>query len=204
MTTVINDRDLEHRLIARRRARGTDKFDEVWNGVYFMSPLANNEHQVVAGRIYAALLEVVERNKGGQVFPGANISDRRGAWRRNFRCPDVAVYLNGNPAEDCGTHWLGGPDLAVEVVSKGDRARKKLSFYSQVGTRELLIIDRNPWKLELFRLTNDSLILVGTATVDDGRILQSAVLDLDFSLAAAAPRPQLVIAGRNDDVRWTI
>ena len=45
MTALINDPKLEEKLIAKRQAAGADKFDEVWDGVYVMSPLANDEHQ---------------------------------------------------------------------------------------------------------------------------------------------------------------
>ncbi len=80
-------------------------------------------------------------------------------WTKNYRCPDVLVFLPGNPAEDRGTHWLGGPDFAVEIMSRGDRSRKKLDFYAKVGVRELLLIDRRPWKLELYRRHDDRLEL---------------------------------------------
>ena len=45
MVALITDPHLEDRLIAQRRADGTDKFDEVWEGMYVMAPRANNEHQ---------------------------------------------------------------------------------------------------------------------------------------------------------------
>ena len=32
-------------LIRDRRESGGDRYDEVWDGVYVMSPLADNEHQ---------------------------------------------------------------------------------------------------------------------------------------------------------------
>jgi hypothetical protein len=33
------------RLVRQRRVTGADRFDEVWDGVYVMAPLADNEHQ---------------------------------------------------------------------------------------------------------------------------------------------------------------
>jgi hypothetical protein len=49
MPTLINDPPLEQQLIADRQARGIDHHDEVWDGVYVMAPIANNEHQAVVG-----------------------------------------------------------------------------------------------------------------------------------------------------------
>ena len=45
MVALITDPNLEDRLVAQRRADGTDKYDEVWEGMYVMAPMANNEHQ---------------------------------------------------------------------------------------------------------------------------------------------------------------
>jgi hypothetical protein len=87
---------------------------------------------------------LIKRPKLGRVHAGANVSDQLDDWRQNFRVPDVLVFLNSNPAEDRDTHWFGGPDFAVEIASRWDRSREKIAFYSSIGVRELLIIDRDP------------------------------------------------------------
>ena len=45
MAMLVQDVDLSRQLIAERRRLGHDRFDEVWEGVYVMNPLPNNEHQ---------------------------------------------------------------------------------------------------------------------------------------------------------------
>jgi hypothetical protein len=45
MAALINDAQLAAKLIAQRQAWGTDRLDEVWDGVYIMAPMANDEHQ---------------------------------------------------------------------------------------------------------------------------------------------------------------
>ena len=201
MATLICDREIERRLIAHRRRLGQDKFDEVWNGVYVMSPLANDEHQDIAGSLYALFREVVQASGLGVARPGINVTDRRQDWRKNFRCPDVAVFLNGTSASNCDTHWFGGPDLAVEVVSKKDRSKKKLGFYAKVGTRELLIVDRSPWSLGLYRLADGVLQPVGQTTVQSGEWLASQVMPLSFRLIAGVERPRIEV--RHSDGRQT-
>lgn len=42
---LIYDSAMSDALVAERREQGTDKYDEVWNGLYVVSPLANTEHQ---------------------------------------------------------------------------------------------------------------------------------------------------------------
>jgi len=41
---VLDEREIAS-LIERRRETGADRYDEVWDGVYVMAPLATNEHQ---------------------------------------------------------------------------------------------------------------------------------------------------------------
>jgi hypothetical protein len=142
MAALILDKSLERRLIARRRRLGIDRFDEVWDGVYVMVPPADVEHFEVASDLVTVLTMVVKWEGLGSVLAGVAISDRHEGWTKNFRVPDVTVFLNGTSAKNCGTHWFGGPDLAIEIVSPKDRSRKKIPFYEKVGTRELLMRGR--------------------------------------------------------------
>jgi Uma2 family endonuclease len=150
MATVVLDRQFAARLREERAAAGSDRWDEVWEGTYMMAPLPNPEHQELVGGFVDALRESL-RGQSAKVYPGVDVSDRELDWESNYRCPDVAVYLAGNSAKQCAAHWCGGPDLAIEIVSEDDRTRDKIPFYSLVGTRELLIVDRSPWGLELLR-----------------------------------------------------
>src|SRR5207249_2384332 len=107
------------------------------------------------------------------VYAGVNVSDREVKWRKSFRCPDVAVFFPGNPAQDRKTHWFGGPDFAIEIISPYDRSRRKLPFYAKVGVRELLLVDRRPWALELYRLEANALQPVGRSTPDTSDLMIS-------------------------------
>ena len=204
MTMVILDRDEERALIRKRRATGADRFDEVWDGVYVMSPLADVIHQFVASRLNSAFDQALSGRHGTQVFAGVNVSDRSTKWTRNFRCPDVAVFLPDNPAKLMGAYWLGGPDFAVEVISPRDRSRKKLGFYAKVGTKELLLIDRKPWSLELYRLTDGELKLVGKVSPDQTQALTSQVLPISFRLLPGEPRPAIEVTQTEDARTWLI
>src|SRR5690242_18397668 len=112
MELVVTDPDLTERLIAERQASGGDRFDEVWEGTYVMAPIADNEHQNLAGNLTSIFRFLVGWDSPAMVLPGTNVSDREDQWEHNYRCPDVAVFLPATRARDMGTHWLGGPDLA--------------------------------------------------------------------------------------------
>ena len=136
MLTLVTDPHLSASLIQDRQARGIDHHDEVWEGVYVMSPAPNNEHQDLVGGFIHLLRTVIDENNLGKVLPGTNITDQTDDWTKNYRCPDVVVFLNDTQAENRDTHWLGGPDLAIEIVSPGDQTREKIPFYEKVGDRK--------------------------------------------------------------------
>jgi len=204
MAALILDKSLERHLIARRRRLGIDHWDEVWDGVYVMAPPPDIEHQVFGFDLIEVLTLIVKRAGLGEVFSGVAISDHKEAWRKNFRVPDASVFMNGNPSEDCETHWFGGPDLAVEIVSPNDRSRKKIPFYEKVGTRELLIVDRKPWCLSLFRLIDGKLCEVGKSTLVEPMTLASEVVPLSFQLIESAERPAIRLKHLQDGRQWTV
>jgi Uma2 family endonuclease len=201
MAILVFDPIWEERI---KEMRGDNDWDEVWEGVTVVSPLANLEHKDIGGRLYSAFDATVGSRKAGRVFHGCNVSDRKEGWTENYRIPDVAVYLPGNPAQACGTHWLGGPDLAVEILSPQDPARDKLPFYASVGVRELLIIDRDPWALELYRLAGGSLDLAARVTPESAESIRFEVLPLTIRLVTGAGRPEIEVAHQSDGRTWTI
>src|SRR5262249_53526472 len=132
------------------------------------------------------------------------VSDRKENWKENYRIPDVAVFLPGNAAEDCDTHWYGGPDFASEIASPDDRSREKLGFYSKVGVRELLLIDRDPWSLELYQARRGKLVQTGRSTVDQPKVLVSKVVPLTFCLRAGEDRPLIEIKHKDSGQCWVV
>ena len=201
---AITDPRLIHRHKHRREAHALARNDERWEGIYVVSADPNNEHHFLCAELMAVFIAVRHLVGGGFVFGGGNISDRVEGWTKNYRIPDVAVYLATNPAKDCGTHWCGVPDLAVEILSEGDLARKKLGFYARVGTREVVIIDRDTRALELYRLTDDRLKLVGVSTPDRSDALASQVLPLSLRLVPGEGRPTLELARLDGQQTWRI
>ncbi len=203
MPMLITDAELQRRLIRKRRAIGADHHDEVWDGVYIVSPDPNDQHQDIVGKLYLSFELAIGSVGLGLVRPGINVSDRDEGWTRNYRCPDVAVFLNGTTARNRDSHWQGGPDFAVEVISPRDRSRRKFDFYARVGVRELLMVDRKPWALELYRLGDGVLALVGKSTLDRPEVLTSEVLPLTFRLAAGEPRPRIEVVHADGLQRWS-
>lgn len=204
MATLIRERSIEARVLAERKAQGLDRWDEVWEGVYVMPPYPNIEHQFLQSRLNTILDLAVGLVGAGQVLPGLNVSDRIEGWTDNYRCPDVAVLLKGGRAENHDTFCFGGPDFAIEIVSPDDASRDKLDFYASVGVRELLVVDRDPWQVELYRLSGRTLVEVGRSTDLNATLLRSEVVPLSFRLVAGGARPSIEVAHHDGVQRWTL
>jgi Uma2 family endonuclease len=190
-------------LLRDRRECGGDRYDEGWDGVYVMSPLADNEHQQLGFDLDAAIKLGLVQDERIRIFPGCNVSDRPNRWKKNYRCHDVAVFLPDNPAEDRGTHWFGGPDFAAEILSPYDRSREKFDFYARVRVRELLLVARRPWVLELYRRTDQRWDLVGNSDPSPGspRLISEA-LALGFRLVPGTKRPRIEVSQAEGTSRW--
>jgi len=179
-----------------------DQYDEVWEGVYIVTPLPNCDHQEIVGELDSILREVIVRTKLGRVFPGVNLSDRNIDWKYNYREPDLAVFLRSGKAINHGTHWQGAADFLVEIISPGERTREKIPFYSQIGVVELLVIDREPWLLELYRQQNGQLEKVGQCSLDAPEVLAGQTVGLTFQLLPGEERPQIQVTQPATGRKW--
>jgi Uma2 family endonuclease len=164
------------------------------------------DHQRVMAGLYTICAEVVTDTGGGEAFPGTNVSDRRKGWKKNFRAPDVVVVLHGGRAEDCGTHWLGGPDFVIEVQSPGDDSEAKVPFYAGVGVRELLLVHRDTRELQLFRHDGQELVPVEPSDFRGQKWLLSEVLPLAFRRITSGGRAPRTEVQRTDRTRsrWVV
>jgi len=204
MTVVVFDPYVEEQILSQRADSETSRYDEVWEGVYIVTPLPNNEHQELVSEFVYILREVVGRTSLGRVFPGINLSNRGDGWKENYREPDVAVFLRGGKAVNHGTHWSGAADFLVEIISPGERTRDKIPFYSGIGVVELLVIDRDPWTLELYRQVNGRLTKVGQSTPLASDMLESQTVGLTFQLLPGDTRPRIRVAHPATGREWVL
>jgi Uma2 family endonuclease len=134
--------------LARRRALGQDRFDEVWEGEYHVAPEASNRH----ARVQVQLIELLgPRARRAGLLIGGPINIGRPA---DFRVPDIAyVRREEDPV------WNPTAAIVVEVVSPRDESRAKLSFYHRVGVEEVLIVDPDGRTVEWFTRGPDAFVV---------------------------------------------
>jgi Uma2 family endonuclease len=202
MPAVLLDQMLIDSILEKRRALGNRTGEEVWEGVTYIMPDADNEHERIAAFFIRVFGDLFGEDPANSVQRGGNISDRIDDWKENYRSPDMAYYSADTSAVDHGTFWYGGPDFLLEIVSPDDMSRDKLPFYASIGTREVLVLDRDPWQLELYQLRRGRLRLAGTAKPGD-KALASHLVPLTFVLVRGRPRPKIRITHSETDQVWT-
>ncbi len=204
MPVPILDENRSNECRAQPEKSGLDRWDEVWDGVLVVPPMPNNEHQQLVQKLGYVFHSVVDWERGDQAMPGANVSDQLTEWKGNYRCPDSVVHLAGEIARDMGSHWYMSPDFLVEIISPGEDPLKKFDFYAKVKTRELLIVERDPWAVELFQLHRGKLRSAGCSTLPKPTTIASTVLPLTFTLQKGKPRPTILVAHTATGQTWTV
>jgi Uma2 family endonuclease len=163
--------------LAQRRLTGIDRFDEMWEGVLHMAPAPAFEHQ----RIFAEILEFVrplcKRRGRGMLMPGINVFNEASP-KPDYRIPDFSFIAKGREhiLADDGTRG-GGPDAVMEIRSPEDETYEKLPFFARLGVREIIVIDRDTKRPDIYRLADEKYVVVQT---DSHHALQSEVLGVRF------------------------
>jgi Uma2 family endonuclease len=144
-TVILDPQPIEiEQLIERRRALGLDRHDEVWEGVYHMSPEGTHEH----GQIIARLI----------IWLGACAGDLRLTAAVNigapsdYRVPDLALFKAPVAPQ---TVWHQTAELVVEVISPGDESRAKLPFYATHRVAEVVLVALASKRVEWLALAGD-------------------------------------------------
>jgi Uma2 family endonuclease len=155
--------------LAWRKRTGIDRWDEVWDGVWYMTPAPTLEHQRIVDGMIRFLAPLLELTKRGMLVSGINVLQHAEGWW-NYRIPDLTFVATGREHILCedGVR-AAGPDAVIEIRSPGDDTYEKLSFYAAIGTREVVIVDRDTRLVEIRRLVAGALAPIEPDA--DGRLL---------------------------------
>jgi Uma2 family endonuclease len=133
-------------LLADRLWRGADRWDEMWDGELHMVPPPSERHQDVSFRLIRVLGSIAEergllaRFETGLFRPGVE---------NDYRVPD---QLYATPALRSERGIEGAAELVVEILSPTDETYRKLDWYASVGVGEVLVVDPETRRVELFAL----------------------------------------------------
>jgi len=203
MAVMVLNKELADEILEGRNGFDRpNRREEVWDGVTYIMPEADNEHDDIGGFFRWVFRSVFDPELGFRVHGSVNISDRSANWKKSYRVPDFSFFDVNCTAEDRKSHWFGGPDIVLEVVSPDDKSRDKLEFYAKVGSREVMMLDRDPWQLELYQLHRGELKLAGKIKPGDGKRLASSVVPFEYQLLRSRPRPKVKIVHTESGQEW--
>lgn len=136
-------------VLAWRKRRGLDLWDEVWDGVLHMPPMPNRAHQDLAGVLYNYLSVHWARPRRAKIFPPINLAAPGGWPDKNYRIPDLVLLTPERFDIDHNEYFEGAPDVVVEIRSPGDETYDKFPFYADLGVPEVWVIDRDTKEPEI-------------------------------------------------------
>jgi Uma2 family endonuclease len=142
-----------------------------------MAPAPAYEHQRIVSAIDRFLGPLCERHGRGVLAIGINVFNEA-SRAEDYRIPDFTFIAGGRErllARD-GVRG-GGPDAVIEVRSPDDETYDRLPFFAGLGVREVIVIDRDTKKTEIFRLAGSQYVAV---MADRDRWLLSDVLNVRF------------------------
>lgn len=125
---------------------------EIVNGVLFLIPTPWLLHQGVVGEVFIYLFDHVTSASLGEVVIGP--IDVELAPNVVLQ-PDIVVVLNTGLGKITDTHFIGAPDLVIEVSSPGTigyERREKQDAYSRGGVLEYWIVNPEAQTVEILML----------------------------------------------------
>jgi Uma2 family endonuclease len=175
--------------LAWRKRTGIDRWDEVWDGVWYMTPAPTFEHQRMVDEMIVFLMPHLKAQGRGHLVSGINVLQHAQGWN-NYRIPDLTFVATGREHILCedGVR-AAGPDAVIEIRSPGDDTYEKLPFYAAIGTREVVIVDRDTKAVEIRRLIAGGLTSV---ELDADGCLLAVTMSVRFRRLPAQP-PRLRI-----------
>lgn len=180
-------------LEARRRV-GLDRWDEMWEGVLHMAPAPYSEHQRILEDLIVFLKPLLARTGRGVLRAGINVFNEA-STEPDYRIPDLTFVARGREsliAKD-GVRG-GGPDAVIEIRSPADETYEKLAFFATLGVLEVIVIERDSKRTEVFRLQQGA---YSRDIADATGGLTSRTMNVSFAVAEGSP-PRLVVGDASD------
>jgi Uma2 family endonuclease len=156
---------------------------ELINGELITMPLPKAPHGRAANRLGAPLTQFVLDRDLGEVLIG-DVGYQL-TWNPDTALgPDIS-FMSKQRLKEMGEvegYWQGPPDLAVEVLSPGDRCgkvNKKISLWLGSGTKQVWIVDPKHRTVTIYRSEVDTTTFSGADYLEAEDLFPGFRLSLD-------------------------
>lgn len=134
-------------LIALRKLRGLDTFDEVWEGTYHMAPAPRFRHALLDHTVAVLLAPLAQ--VAGLVGSGPfNLGSKD-----DYRVPD-----GGYHRESGDSIYLESAAILVEILSPDDETYEKFAFYASHDVDEIIVVDPDNNRVRIFTLADSAYV----------------------------------------------
>ena len=143
---------------------------ELIKGELLTMPLPKPEHGRVTANLTVMLWQYAKANRLGEIYGESGYILERDP--DTVLGPDVSFVTNDRSQSTDG-YYSGPPDLAVEVLSPGDRRGKveqKLSLWLELGTRSVWLVNPRRRTVEVCKSTGERKLFHETDEVVDDTV----------------------------------
>jgi len=162
---------------------------ELINGELIKMPVPKVPHGRIAMRLGLPLVQFISDQNLGEAY----ISEIGFQLTRN---PDTVLgpdlsFISKERLERIGEtkgYWQGPPDLAVEVLSPGDRpgkVNKKIAPWFSFGTKQVWIVDQKHSTVTVYRSLSDTTTFSGSDYLESPDLLPGFRISLDKVFATS-------------------
>lgn len=149
---------------------------ELIDGEHFVTPAPSRKHQIASFNLSRWIGNFLEENPIGEALaaPFDVVLTKEDVVQ-----PDLVFVSNDRSSIWTDKNAQGAPDLAIEILSGGNREReetRKLQLYQRFGVREYWIFDPAPETVRVYRRKGTRLLLVQELSKAEGGILETPLL----------------------------
>ena len=144
--------EIPNQLLQQRRRNGSERWDEMWEGVLHMNPPPSFEHQDLEVELMVWLRNYWAKRGEREARHQAAVSPREDDWVEDYRTPDIILLCGQSIARKRETYLFGPPDAAIEICSPGDETYEKFPFHAQLKTPEIWVVHRDTKEIEVYVL----------------------------------------------------
>lgn len=161
--------------------RGQKRYELVKGELIEMSP-AGHKHGRIVVNLTVPLGSYVKAHNLGVVY-GAETGFKLAVNPDTVRAPDVA-FVSGEQVARVGDpegYWPGAPDLAVEILSPGDRVsevEQKVKEYVEAGARLIWVVSQKLRHVTVYRSLTDIRVLTEKDALDGEDVIPGFSLDV--------------------------
>ncbi len=139
---------------------------ELIDGVVMMSPGPTPQHQAVASEVSTQLGIYLRDHPVGRAFAELDAHLGEGQVGGDLVYKPEILFVRAERLPQMSDKIVGGPDLVVEVVSRGSRrmdSETKKGDYERFGVREYWLIDPERKSMIFYRLEEGRFVEVSSA-----------------------------------------